>query len=350
MLNHEKVINSLKHVEDPELHKSLLDLNMLRNIKIDGTKIELEVVLTTQGCPLKSKIKGDVESALNKVGATNVSINFGYMTSEERTQLIKTLKKEDPNESGVPKILRPDSGVHFFAISSGKGGVGKSTVTVNLATALVRLGKKVGILDADIYGYSIPSLMKINYKPTMIDKTVIPVISHGVKVMSMGFFTENNPVMWRGPMLNKWIKNFLANTHWGEIDYLLVDLPPGTGDVAIDLANLIPQSKEIIVTTPHNVASSVASRSGSMAKQIKQEVLGVIENMAYYVEKDGTRNYLFGKGGGEMIAEQLQSVVIARIPFARAEENHDSNVYDEDSLVGELFTSLAQDIVYREQN
>ncbi|PLR66356.1 P-loop NTPase [Bacillus sp. UMB0893] len=348
MLTHEKILNALKHVEDPELHKSIVDLNMVRNIRVDGTTIQLEVVLTIQGCPLKAKIKEDVENSLRNIGASTVSLTFGSMTAEERAALTKKLKNNSTTKTGMPAMLLPDSGVQFITVTSGKGGVGKSTVTVNLAIALTRLGKKVGILDADIYGFSIPAMMGVIQKPTMIDKTVIPIISHGVKIMSMGFFTDNNnPVMWRGPMLNKWIQNFLANTHWGELDYLLLDLPPGTGDVAIDVAAMIPQAKEIIITTPHNVASFVASRAGAMAKHTKHEILGIVENMAYYEEQDGSRNYLFGKGGGDMLAEQLQSEVIARIPFAKREENKGSTIYDEDSLTGELFTSLAEDIVYR---
>lgn len=350
MLTHEHIMNALKHVEDPELHKSLVDLNMIRNINIYGTSVELEVVLTIQGCPLKARIKEEVENALKSIGTSSVSLTFGSMTPAERAALTKTLKKSTTTETGMPNMLRPDSGVQFISVTSGKGGVGKSTVTVNLATALDRMGKKVGILDADIYGFSIPAMMEVYQKPTMIEKTVIPVVSHGVRVMSMGFFIDNNnPVMWRGPMLNKWLQNFLANTHWGELDYLLLDLPPGTGDIAIDVAAMIPQAREIIVTTPHSVASFVASRAGVMAKHTKHEVLGVVENMAYYEDLDGSRNYLFGKGGGELLAEQLQTDVIARIPFARAEENQGSSVYDEDSLIGEMFTSLAQDIVHRDQ-
>ncbi len=348
MLTHEKIMNALKHVQDPELHKSIVDLNMVRNIQVDGTHVQLEVVLTIQGCPLKAKIKDDVESSLRNIGASSVALIFGSMTAEERAALTKMLKKDSTTNTGMPAMLRQDSGVQFITVTSGKGGVGKSTVTVNLAIALTRLGKKVGILDADIYGFSIPAMMGVTQKPTMIDKTVIPVVSHGVQIMSMGFFTDNNnPVMWRGPMLNKWIQNFLANTHWGELDYLLLDLPPGTGDVAIDVAAMIPQAKEIIVTTPHHVASFVASRAGAMAKYTKHEILGIVENMAYYEEQDGSRNYLFGKGGGDMLAEQLQSEVIARIPFAKREENKNLNVYDEDSLAGEMFTSLAEDLIHR---
>ncbi|MCB5239105.1 P-loop NTPase [Niallia circulans] len=351
MLTNKQILNALQHVEDPELHKSIVELNMVRNIKINDETVELEIVLTIQGCPLKARIKEDVENALKGIGASRVSLTFSSMSPEERAALTKMLKKTTTTETGMSAMLRPDSGVQFIAVTSGKGGVGKSTVTVNLATALARMGKKVGILDADIYGFSIPAMMDVKQKPTMIDNTVIPVISHGVKVMSMGFFTDNNnPVMWRGPMLNKWIKNFLANTHWGELDYLLLDLPPGTGDVAIDVAAMIPQAREIIVTTPHSVASFVASRAGAMAKHTRHEVLGVVENMAYYEEQDGSRNYLFGKGGGDRVSLQLKTEVIARIPFAKREENKNSNVYDEDSLTGEMFTSLAQDIIHREQS
>ncbi|AJH71903.1 cobQ/CobB/MinD/ParA nucleotide binding domain protein [Bacillus cereus ATCC 4342] len=348
MLTQEQIMNALKHVEDPELHKSIVELNMVRNIQMNGTEVKLVVVLTIQGCPLKSKIQQDIEESLHAIGASKVAVTFSSMTKEERAVLTEKLKKNTRTETGMPSMLRPDSGVQFLTVTSGKGGVGKSTVTINLATALARMGKKVGILDADIYGFSIPAMMETNQKPTMIDQTAIPVISHGVKIMSMGFFTEgNNPVMWRGPMLNKWIQNFLANTHWGELDYLLLDLPPGTGDVAIDVAAMIPQAKEIIVTTPHNVASFVASRVGVMAKHTKHEILGIVENMAYYEEQDGSKNYLFGKGGGEMLAEQLQTEVIAQVPFAKREENSGSSVYDEDSLVGEVFTSLAEDIIYK---
>ncbi len=348
MLTQEKIMNALKHVEDPELHKSIVELNMVRNIQMNGTEVKLEVVLTIQGCPLKSKIQQDIEESLHAIGASKVAVTFSSMTKEERAVLTEKLKKNTRTETGMPSMLRPDSGVQFLTVTSGKGGVGKSTVTINLATALARMGKKVGILDADIYGFSIPAMMETNQKPTMIDQTAIPVISHGVKIMSMGFFTEgNNPVMWRGPMLNKWIQNFLANTHWGELDYLLLDLPPGTGDVAIDVAAMIPQAKEIIVTTPHNVASFVASRVGVMAKHTKHEILGIVENMAYYEEQDGSKNYLFGKGGGEMLAEQLKTEVIAQVPFAKREENNGSSVYDEDSLVGEVFTALAEDIIYK---
>lgn len=190
MLTHEKVMDALKHVEDPELHKSIVELNMVRNIKIDGTHIQLEVVLTIQGCPLKAKIQEDIENSLKAIGASTVSLQFGSMTKEEREALTKLLKSNATTETGMPNMLRPDSGVTFIAVTSGKGGVGKSTVTINLAVSLARMGKRVGILDADIYGFSVPAMMAISQKPTMIDQTVIPVVSHGVKVMSMGFLRQ----------------------------------------------------------------------------------------------------------------------------------------------------------------
>ncbi|MCL1695127.1 MULTISPECIES: Mrp/NBP35 family ATP-binding protein [unclassified Lysinibacillus] len=348
MLTNEHILKTLQKIDDPELHKSIVDLNMVRNIQVNGTDISLDIILTIPGCPLKAKIQQDVEEALKAIGASKVSITFGSMTDDERRSLTASLKSEKVTDKGMPKMLLPDSGVKFIAVTSGKGGVGKSTVTINLAVALARLGKRVGILDADIYGFSIPAMMKVHQKPTMIDQTAIPVISHGVKIMSMGFFTnENQPVMWRGPMLNKWIRNFLVNTHWDELDYLLIDLPPGTGDVAIDMAAMIPQAQEIIVTTPHLAASHVASRAGLMAQHTNHTILGVIENMAYFENSNGEKNYLFGQGGAEKLADELQTSIIAQIPFAQPEENTGSSVYDEDSIIGEVFTHLAEDLMYQ---
>ncbi|MEB2302406.1 Mrp/NBP35 family ATP-binding protein [Lysinibacillus xylanilyticus] len=348
MLTNEHILKTLQKVDDPELHKSIVDLNMVRNIQVNGTHISLDIILTIPGCPLKAKIQQDVEEALTTIGASKVSIKFGSMTDDERRSLTASLKSEKVTDKGMPTMLLPDSGVKFIAVTSGKGGVGKSTVTINLAVALARLGKRVGILDADIYGFSIPAMMKVHQKPTMLDQTAIPVISHGVKIMSMGFFTnENQPVMWRGPMLNKWIRNFLVNTHWDELDYLLIDLPPGTGDVAIDMAAMIPQAQEIIVTTPHLAASHVASRAGLMAQHTNHTILGVVENMAYFENSNGEKNYLFGQGGAEKLADELQTSIIAQIPFAQPEENTGSSVYDEDSIIGEVFSHLAEDLMYQ---
>jgi len=348
MLVQEDVINALQQVQDPELHQSIVTLNMVRNIHISGTHLSLDIMLTISGCPLKAKIQQDVEEALQAIGASSVAITFGAMTEQERRTLSTSLQAKNVNEQGMPNMLHLHSGVQFIAITSGKGGVGKSTVTINLAVALARLGKRVGILDADIYGFSIPAMMNIEQKPTMLDQIAIPVESHGVKLMSMGFFTNGNqPVMWRGPMLNKWIRNFLVNTLWGELDYLLIDLPPGTGDVAIDMAAMIPQAQEIIVTTPHLAASHVASRAGLMAQHTKHSILGVVENMAYFEGADGQKNYLFGQGGAEQLANLLQTEVIAHIPFAQPEENTGSSIYDEETVIGEIFTHLAEDLLFQ---
>lgn len=348
MLVQEDVINALQQVQDPELHQSIVTLNMVRNIHISGTHLSLDIMLTIPGCPLKAKIQQDVEEALQAIGASSVAVTFGVMTEQERRALSSLLQAKNSNEQGMPNMLQLHSGVQFIAITSGKGGVGKSTVTINLAVALARLGKRVGILDADIYGFSIPAMMNIEQKPIMLDQTVIPVESHGVKLMSMGFFTNGNqPVMWRGPMLNKWIRNFLVNTVWGELDFLLIDLPPGTGDVTIDMAAMIPQAQEIIVTTPHLAASHVASRAGLMAQQTKHSILGVVENMAYFEGADGQKNYLFGQGGAEHLAKLLQTEVIAHIPFAQPEENTGPSIYDEETVIGEIFTHLAEDLLYQ---
>jgi len=348
MLTKENVVNALKQVNDPELHQSIVDLKMVRNIQIHDNHIALDIILTIAGCPLKAKIQQDVEEALQALGASTVTISFGAMTDQERRTLTASLQAKNVTDQGMPNMLLPNSGVQFIAITSGKGGVGKSTVTINLAVALARLGKRVGILDADIYGFSIPAMMKIDQKPTMLDQTAIPVERNGVKIMSMGFFTnDNQPVMWRGPMLNKWIRNFLVNTLWGDLDYLLIDLPPGTGDVAIDMAAMIPQAQEIIVTTPHLAASHVASRAGLMAQHTKHRILGVVENMAYFEGADGQKNYLFGQGGAEQLADLLQTDVIAQIPFAQPEENTGSSVYDEVSIIGEVFTHLAEDLLHK---
>ncbi|MFA1738318.1 Mrp/NBP35 family ATP-binding protein [Lysinibacillus fusiformis] len=348
MLTKEIILNTLKQVEDPELHQSIIDLNMVRNIQINGTEVSLDIILTISGCPLKAKIQQDVEEALKAIGVSPVIISFGAMTEQERRTLTASLQAKNVTDKGMPKMLLPHSGVRFIAVTSGKGGVGKSTVTINLAVALARLGKRVGILDADIYGFSIPTMMNVDQKPTMLDQTAIPVMVQGVKIMSMGFFTnDNQPVMWRGPMLNKWIRNFLVNTHWGELDYLLIDLPPGTGDVAIDMAAMIPQAQEVIVTTPHLAASHVASRAGLMAQHTKHTILGVVENMAYFEGADGQKNYLFGQGGAEQLAKLLQTNVLAHIPFAQPEENTGSSVYDADTIIGEVFTHLAEDILYQ---
>ncbi|PZD96960.1 MRP family ATP-binding protein [Paenibacillus sambharensis] len=249
-------------------------------------------------------------------------------------------------------LLSEASGVHFIAVASGKGGVGKSTVTVNLAVALARKGKRVGLIDADIYGFSVPDMMGIEGRPEVVNERVIPIERFGVKVMSMGFFVEDNsPIVWRGPMLGKMLRNFFEEIEWGELDYVLLDLPPGTGDVALDVHQMIPQSKEIIVTTPHATAAFVAARAGSMAIRTEHEILGIVENMSYYsCSACGNKDYVFGRGGGAKLAESLHADLLAQLPLG-APDNHPAepdfspSVYKGDTEMGQLYASIAEQVI-----
>lgn len=249
-------------------------------------------------------------------------------------------------------LLGENSKTQFIAIASGKGGVGKSTVTVNLAAALARSGKRVGIIDADIYGFSVPDMMGIEERPEVVNERVIPIERFGVKVISMGFFVEDNsPIVWRGPMLGKMLRNFFQEIEWGELDYMLLDLPPGTGDVALDVHQMIPQSKEIIVTTPHATAAFVAARAGAMAIKTSHEIIGVVENMAYFESKlTGEREYVFGRGGGGKLAETLHCELLAQIPLESPDNhpldpNFSPSVFAEDTHVGGLYLELAQKVI-----
>ncbi|MEJ8546642.1 P-loop NTPase [Brevibacillus borstelensis] len=359
MLTKESVLEALRDVKDPEINRSLVELNMIRDIQIEGETVSLTVVLTISGCPLKAKIEQDVIAAVKELGAKEVNLRFGSMTDEERAALSAQLRggqASSPSPAGQATVLNPilakDSMTTFIAVTSGKGGVGKSTVTVNLAVSLARFGKKVGIIDADIYGFSVPDMMNIEQRPTVIGETILPVDKFGVKVMSMGFFVEDNsPIIWRGPMLGKMLRNFFTEVHWGEdLDYLLLDLPPGTGDMALDVHTMIPQSKEIVVTTPHATAAFVAARAGAMAKKTGHEILGVVENMAWYEAKDGSKEYVFGRGGGAKLAETLATELLAQIPLGQP-ENHPSevdyspSVYRADTEIGKLYMDMAKLVV-----
>jgi ATP-binding protein involved in chromosome partitioning len=328
---------------------------MIRNIQISDGTVSLDVILTIQGCPLKFKIQEDVEREIKRLGAEQVQITFGSMTDEERAALSASLRKEQQAKTGnpaIPPLLAKESKTQFIAVASGKGGVGKSTVTVNLAVALARAGKKVGIIDADIYGFSVPDMMGIDQRPVVIDQTILPVERFGVKVMSMGFFVQDNaPVVWRGPMLGKMLRNFFSEVHWGELDYLILDLPPGTGDIALDVHQMIPQSKEILVTTPHATAAFVAARAGAMALHTtKHELLGVVENMSWYQNKDGEKDFVFGRGGGEKLAEELNVELLAQIPLGAPmnvfeDPDYSPSVYSEDHPTGKLYQELARKVI-----
>lgn len=349
-LTKDQVLEAVRNVHDPELNKSLVELNMIRNIKVtDNNKVFLEVILTISGCPLKLKIKEDVEKAILNIGAEEVHVTFGAMSSEERAALSAQLRNSIGPSKSIPNILSPDSSTNFIAVASGKGGVGKSTVAINLAVSLARLGKRVALIDADIYGFSVPDMMNIKQAPVVIDDVILPVESHGVKVMSMGFFvSDNSPVVWRGPMLGKMLRNFLSEVHWGELDYMLLDLPPGTGDIALDVHALFPNCMELLVTTPQNTAAFVAARAGAMALNMtKHKLIGVIENMSWYETSNGAYEYPFGEGGGKRLAEELGVPLLLQIPMYkdRHSEPKLTAVYNGTDSHGKLYGKLASKII-----
>ncbi|MFM1779395.1 MAG: hypothetical protein RIS51_540 [Actinomycetota bacterium] len=301
----EKVLAALSKVIDPELRKPITELGMVGEIAEDSESVSVEIKLTIVGCPAAQKIERDVNEALGEV-FPRVSVAMTTMTAEERKDLKEKLRGGKPLRHNP--FAEPNSLTQVIFVGSGKGGVGKSTITANLAVALATLGHEVGLLDADIFGYSIPGQLGITEKPTKVDELMLPPIGHGVKVISIGMFVENNaPVAWRGPMLHRAIEQFLTDVYWGALDYLLVDLPPGTGDVAISLGQLLPGAKSLVVTTPQAAAASVAERSGAIGLQTGGSILGVVENMAYLETPEG-RNEIFGSGGGNAVAARLSEI------------------------------------------
>lgn len=310
----EQVREALTHVMDPEIRRPITDLNMVRSVQIsaDGT-VEVGIRLTVAGCPMAATIEADVKAAVAKLdGVSAVSVVTDAMTPEEQKQLREKLR--GAQEPVIP-FAQSGSLTRVYAISSGKGGVGKSSMTVNLATSMAAQGLSVGIVDADIYGFSIPQMLGVTTAPQVVDNMIIPPVAHGVKVISIGMFMqENTPVVWRGPMLHRALEQFFADVYWGDLDALLIDLPPGTGDIAISVAQLIPNAELVVVTTPQAAAAEVAERAGMMAKQTKQHVVGVIENMSYLEMPDGSQMPLFGTGGGEVVAGQLGQMLGYSIP------------------------------------
>jgi ATP-binding protein involved in chromosome partitioning len=358
MLTKEQILDSLKHVYDPEFKKPLTELNFVRDLLIKGDKVALTVVLSAEDEQLKAQYQQDINEAVKQLGYNGeLHIRFRAISDFERSEIAGNGQKQQTRpqsqirSDGAGSILKPEANVRFIAIASGKGGVGKSTVTVNLAVAMARKGRKVGIIDADIYGFSIPDMMGIETRPEMVDNKIMPVERFGVKVISMGFFVEDNaPIIWRGPMLGKMLRNFFGEVTWGELDYIFLDLPPGPGDVALDVHQMIPQSKEIIVTTPHATAAFVAARAGAMALQTNHEILGVIENMAYYLDKSGDKDYVFGRGGGAKLAEQLNTELLAQVPLGAPdnlpiEEEYAPSVYKADTQTGLMYLEVADAII-----
>ena len=344
MISRDAVMEALAEVQDPELHKSLVELNMIRDVKIEGPNVQVTVALTTAACPLKDDIRESVRERLEQIeGIGDVEVSLGEMSQDERAELFGT-KLNTP-------IVAADSPTRIIGVASGKGGVGKSTVTVNLAAALQKQGFRVGVLDCDIYGFSVPRMVGIEgRRPTVIDGKIIPIPAHGMKVISMGNFVENNtPVVWRGPMLGKILRQFLNDVVWGDLDYLLLDLPPGTGDMALDVAQLMPKSHLLIVTTPQVVASGVASRAAQMAHRTNQAVLGVIENMSTFIcPCCNEATPIFGEGGGQELADELKVPLLGQIPLTMdARTLGDKGipaVMEDDTETAKLYAELAKEV------
>ncbi|MBR7742951.1 Mrp/NBP35 family ATP-binding protein [Phycicoccus sp. BSK3Z-2] len=307
---------ALETVIDPEIRRPITELGMVGDLTSDDDgRVAVTVLLTVAGCPMKETLTKDTTQALSRVeGVTDVAVTLGVMTDEQRADL-KTHLRGGQAEREVP-FAKPGSLTRVYAVASGKGGVGKSSVTANLAAAMAQDGLSVGVVDADIYGFSIPRMLGVERKPTQVDDMIMPPVAHDVKVISIGMFVPGNqPVVWRGPMLHRALQQFLADVFWGDLDVLLLDLPPGTGDIAISVSQLIPGAEILVVTTPQQAAAEVAERAGSIALQTHQRLAGVVENMSWLELPDGSREEIFGAGGGREVAESLSRSIGAEVPL-----------------------------------
>lgn len=347
MLTKEEVVKLLSPVKDPFLNITFEETGGIKDVTIkeDKNHVSVKIAISKTNTGEQMQLQQEIVGILKRNGATTVGLRFEQLPED-------VIRKYQPavDDAKEASLMGGNTGTKFIAVASGKGGVGKSTVTVNLAMALMRLGKKVGIIDADIYGFSVPDMMGIENRPAVRGEKIIPVERFGVKVISMGFFVEDNsPIIWRGPMLGKMLNSFFSEVEWGDLDYLLLDLPPGTGDIALDVHELLPTCKEIIVTTPHPTAAFVAARAGQMALKTDHEILGVIENMSYFVsQKTGEKEHVFGQGGGEKLAEVLQTKVLGRLQLQQPymdEEEFAPSVYQEDHPNGEEYHRIAAKVV-----
>jgi ATP-binding protein involved in chromosome partitioning len=318
VVTEEQVRQALRSVLDPEIGRPIEDIGMLRSIEIEGGRVVVHVLLTIEGCPLKDRITNDVTAAVQPIdGVERVDVRLTPMSQEQREGLVSTLRGGAP--APQQKIQFPPS-TSVIAVASGKGGVGKSSVTVNLAAAMAAEGKKVGVLDADVWGFSVPRMLGVSGKPVGFENMIMPLEGYGVKVISMGFFVpDDTPVIWRGPMLHKAIEQFLGDVYWGDLDFLLCDLPPGTGDVSISLASFLPGASMLVVTTPQEAARTVAERAGRMAERTNLRPIGVVENMSWFIcPHCGEREAIFGEGGGQEAAEHLSVPLMAQVPLMPA--------------------------------
>ena len=323
-----QVLEALRPVQDPELHRSIVDLDMVRSIGVAGPHVAVTVALTVEGCPLRSEITRRVDTAVTALeGVDAVDLDFTVMTDDERAALRTKLHGDPAATAGsqpahghaegraIP-FADPDSKTRVLLVASGKGGVGKSSVTTNLSVALAARGHDVAVVDADVWGFSIPRMLGVDHPPVVIDQMLVPPESYGVRCISMGFFAqEDQPVIWRGPMLHKALEQFLTDVFWDEPDFLVVDLPPGTGDISISLAQFLPRAEVYVVTTPQPAAQRVAQRAAFMAQKVNLEVRGVIENMSWFTGDDGKRYELFGAGGGDELATRLGVPMVGQVPL-----------------------------------
>jgi ATP-binding protein involved in chromosome partitioning len=307
----DQITQALGKVIDPELKRPVTELDMVREVLVENGHVTVTIALTVAGCPLRSSFESQVsEHLLPLPGIESVSLQFDVMSPDERAALTDKLRG---SVSGRSKGVSVDASTRVLAIASGKGGVGKSTLSVNLAAAFDRLGQRVGILDADVYGHSIPHMLGVTQRPVVVDKMIVPPVRGDLKLMSIGFFLEENaPVMWRGPMLHRALEQFLSDVHWGELDTLVVDMPPGTGDVSISLGQLLPRAEVVVITTPQPAAQQVAVRAAQMAQKTGMRLIGALENMSYLV---GTGQEIFGAGGGEELAAAIDAPLLGKIPL-----------------------------------
>ncbi|WP_117214487.1 Mrp/NBP35 family ATP-binding protein [Allorhizocola rhizosphaerae] len=310
------LMTALSKVNDPEIRRPITELGMVSSATVEGGLAKVHILLTIAGCPLRDKLREDITAAAVTVPEVErVDIEFGVMSSEQRQSLQKQLRGGATAEPVIP-FAQPNSRTRVYAVASGKGGVGKSSVTVNLAASLAARGLSVGVIDADIYGHSVPRMLGVEGRPTQVEDMIMPPQAHGVKVISIGMFTSGNAaVVWRGPMLHRALQQFLADVYWGDLDVLLLDLPPGTGDVAISLAQLLPNAEILVVTTPQQAAAEVAERAGAIVMQTHQRLVGVIENMSWLTLPDGSTMEVFGSGGGQAVAESLTRITGGRVPL-----------------------------------
>jgi ATP-binding protein involved in chromosome partitioning len=357
-----EIIDALRPVEDPELHRSIVDLGMVKEVSSDGGAVRVLIALTTPGCPLKNEINTRVRAGVSELsGVESVMVEFTAMSPEELAALRQELHGNPAATAGsqpahghaegraIP-FADPTSRTRVLLIASGKGGVGKSSVSTNLAVALAARGKSVALVDADVWGFSIPRMLGVQHPPMVIDSMLVPPEAHGVRCMSVGFFAdEDQAVVWRGPMLHKALEQFLTDVFWDDPDYLVIDLPPGTGDVSISIAQFMPRSEVFVVTTPQPAAQRVAQRAAAMADKVNLPVRGIIENMSYFVGDDGKRYEIFGAGGGRELAERLEVPLLGQIPLLDdlrqgSDEGNPIVASDPDGEAGQVFASIAEQI------